>query len=178
MNFVQVKDKRFKLYLSEKEIQSRIDLLAEEINAAYFGKKPLLLPILNGAFLFAADLIRRLTVEPELQFLAISSYEGGMESSGKVRSLIGLDRNIQDRHILFIEDIVDTGHTCDYLHESFAKKGAASIKMASLLYKPESFVGTHKPDFVGFEIPADFVIGYGLDYDQAGRELPAIYTLA
>ena len=177
METVQVKDKQFRKFLSQQQLQERITALATQLNRDYTGKRPLLLPILNGAFLFAADLIRQLRVEPELQFIRVASYHDQMESSGEVELLLGLDIDLKDRHILLLDDIVDTGRTYDFLYKYLIQKNPASVDMACLLFKPEKFAGKRRPGYIGFSIPPAFVVGFGLDYAQGGRELPAIYQL-
>lgn len=177
MKTVRVRDKDFQLFLTPEQIQSRIDELAAQLNQEYAGKRPILLPVLNGAFLFAADLIRRLDVQPELQFVRVSSYGAAMKSSGTVEMLVGLDIDISDRHVLVVEDIVDTGLTYDYLKQYLHHKQAASVEIVSLLFKSANFKGQNLPRYVGYEIPPAFVVGYGLDYAQSGRELAGIYTV-
>jgi hypoxanthine phosphoribosyltransferase len=176
---IQVHDKIFSPYLSETQIKTRIVELGAQLNDFYSNKNPLLLPILNGSFIFAADLVRELTISPDIQFVKISSYGNEMESTKKINSIFGLDNlQIEGQHILIIEDIVDSGFTVDFLMEYLSKKSPASLKVCALLYKPDSFKGKHTPDFIGFTIPSDFVVGYGLDYAQKGRELSSIYVLA
>lgn len=177
MEEVIIKDKTFTLYIDENRLQSRISEVAAEINRDYQEKSPLLVPVLSGAFLFTADLVRHLTIRPELQFIRVSTYGNNMESSGKATIPIGLETELTDRHVLIVEDIVDSGFTCDLLMAEFLRKGAASVKIATLLFKPESHTGKYKPDYAGFEIPPEFVIGYGLDYAQLARELRGIYRL-
>ncbi|RMG20778.1 MAG: hypoxanthine phosphoribosyltransferase [Bacteroidetes bacterium] len=178
MKEIVIKDKRFNLYISPKQIRQRLDDLSHELNKAYHSKNPVLLIVLNGAFIFAADLIRALEVDPQTQFIRISSYEDEMQSSGKVRQVFGQDMPLTGRHVLIVEDIVDTGHTARYLRELLQEQHPASVAMVSLLFKPEAFEGGTPPEYVGFEIPPDFVVGYGLDYAQLGRELQGIYRLA
>lgn len=177
MKTVRVRDKDFRLFLTPQQIEGRVQELADTLNQEYAGKRPILLPILNGAFLFAADLIRRLKVQPELQFIRVSSYGQSMQSSGKVELLVGLDIDIEGRHILIVEDIVDTGLTYDYVKDYLLKKNAASVEIVSLLFKEANFKGQNRPSFVGYTIPPAFVVGYGLDYAQSGRELDGIYTV-
>lgn len=178
MNSVFIRGKKFELYLSPEQIQARIKELANEINVSYEGKGLLLLPVLNGAFIFAADLLRYLSVKPEIQFLRISSYGDNMESSGTAQFLLGLQTDVNDRHILLVEDIVDTGYTSDFLRKHFMQYQAKSVSMVSLLFKPESLVPElSPPEFVGFEVPNKFLVGYGLDYAQEGRELAGLYSL-
>lgn len=173
---IQVIDKKFEPYISEKEIQERIKAIAEEINQDYKGKKPLLVSVLNGAFMFSADLMRYLTIEPEITFIRVSSYEE-LQTTGKVKEVLGLKENIFNREILLIEDIVDTGNTLAHLYEQFATLGPRSMKVVTLLHKPEAQVNANKPDYIGFSIPPKFVLGYGLDYNGLGRELRDIYQL-
>lgn len=174
---VVVQDKIFQEFISADTIQTRLEVLAQELNEFYKGLNPILLPVLNGSFIFAADLVRKLDMDPELQFIKVQSYHGEIQHSGSSKVMIGVDMDLKDRHILLIEDIVDTGRTNDFLREYLGKSQPASIRMATLLFKPSCFVGKHHPEYVGFEIPEDFVIGYGLDYAQKGRELDAIYHL-
>lgn len=178
MKEITVGDKRFRLYLSSAQIQAEIERLAAEINRDYAGKRPLMVPILNGAFLFAADLLRSLKVSPEVQFMRVSTYGDSMHSSRSARVLLDLDTDVVDRHILLVEDIVDSGYTSGYLQALLQTRRPASVRLVSLLFKPESLEAGPPPDYVGFKIPPDFVVGYGLDYAQMGRELPEIYSLA
>ena len=176
---IKIHDKTFVPYLSETEIQDNISRLATQINADYTGKNTLFLPILNGAFMFAADLLRKLTFAPEIQFVKISTYNNSMKSSQNVKNVFGLEGlDLKGKHILITEDIVDTGFTVDFLVDFLQKYEPASIKIVALLYKPASFVGKTLPDYVAFEIPPAFVVGYGLDYAQKGRELKEIYVLS
>ena len=176
---IQVHDKIFSPYLSQTQIHTRVAELGAQLNATYQNQNLLLLPILNGSFVFAADLVRKLQISPDIQFVKISSYGNEMESNQKINSVFGLDNlQIEGNHILIIEDIVDSGFTVDFLMEYLGKQKPASLKICTLLYKPDSFKGKNKPDFVGFSIPSDFVVGYGLDYAQKGRELDSIYVLA
>lgn len=176
---IKIHDKIFVPYLSEAEIQHNITRLATQINADYAGKETLFLPILNGAFIFAADLVRKLDFAPEIQFVKISTYNNSMESSQSVKNVFGLENlNLTGKHILITEDIVDTGFTVDFLIDFLQKYEPASIKVIALLYKPDSFKGKTPPHYAAFEIPSAFVVGYGLDYAQRGRELKEIYVLA
>ena len=177
METVQVRDKVFRRFLTPAQLQQRVEAIAAQLNQDYACKRPVLLPVLNGAFLFAADLIRELTVSPELQFVRVSSYRQTMQSSGKVEMLVGLEIDITDRHVIVVEDIVDTGLTFDYLYDYLHAKGPASIEIVTLLFKPQNFQGKHRPRYIGYEIPPAFVVGYGLDYAQSGRELSGIYRV-
>ena len=177
MQQVQLHDKTFSLYISEDQIQARLKALAEELNDEYAGKRLLLVVVLKGAFMVAADLARYLSMQPEISFVRVSSYEDKMASSGKVRSMMGLDEDLTDRHVLIIEDIVDTGYTTTYLLGEFGKQQPASLRLFSLLFKPENLQLGKAPDYSAFVIASDFVVGYGLDYAQLGRELRGIYCL-
>ena len=174
---ITLHDKTFDTYLSEKEIQEKIKQIASQLNKDYQGKKPLFIAILNGSFMFAADLFKYITIDAEICFIKLASYKG-MKSSGNVITAIGLDQDIYDRDVVILEDIVDTGKT---LHEFLPKldhQQPKSLKIASLLHKPEATQFPLKIDYIGFTIPNKFVVGYGLDYDGLGRNLKEIYQLA
>lgn len=176
MEKVVLNGKSFDLYLSERQIQARVDALAAELNADYAGLSPLLLPILNGAFIFAADLIRALNVQPGVQFVSISTYGNDTVSSRTVQSAYGLNHlRVRGRHVLIVEDIVDTGFTVEYLRHYLNEQEAASVRVCCLLHKPDALQFGESPEYAGFEIPNEFVVGYGLDYAQQGRELRHIY---
>ncbi len=177
MREVIIRNKRFKLIISEMQLNHRIQALAHQINQDYQDKSPLVIGVLNGAVIFTADLIRNLTVGPELAFFKVSSYGDNMFSSGVEDLELGKNIALKDRHIILVEDIIDSGETSQFLRKYVAQKEAASIKMASLLFKPDSFLCGKKPEYIGFEIPSTFVIGYGLDFAQEGRELRGIYQL-
>ncbi len=166
----------FEPYISRRRIKARVRELAREITLQCKGRKPLLLCVLNGAFPFAGDLFREIDTDAEIGFVRLKSYQG-TGTTGKVRQLMGLDLDITGRLVVIIEDIVDTGHTIAALMEDLAAAGAAEVKVATLLFKPESLQCPVSPDYVGFEIPAKFVIGYGLDIDGLARNLPDIYVL-
>jgi hypoxanthine phosphoribosyltransferase len=173
---VQIHELSFAPYIDQAQIQTRIIALAKEIDAQFTGKDPLFLAVLNGAFLFAADLIRQVNCQPEISFVKVSSYQG-TQSSGRVDELIGLQTSLKDRHVIVLEDILDTGVTMDKIFTLLDSEQPASISICALLMKPEAYKGKHKPDFIGFEIPDAFVVGYGLDYKELGRELKSIYQL-
>ncbi|MEM7655400.1 MAG: hypoxanthine phosphoribosyltransferase [Bacteroidota bacterium] len=175
MDRVQLLDKTFHLFLSEVQIQKAIQRLAKELTAAYEGRPMLLLGILNGSFLVTADLMRHLPTETEVTFIRLSSYGNEMESSGKTHEVLGLNFSLEGRHVIVVEDIVDTGHTIAFLDEHLRQQQPASLEVCSLLYKPDNLVAGHPPHYTGFEIPPEFVVGYGLDYAQHGRGLRAIY---
>ncbi|HET8859862.1 hypoxanthine phosphoribosyltransferase [Marivirga sp.] len=173
---IKIIDKEFVPYLSEEEIKDRVKEMAAEISAAYEGKKPLLVSVLNGSFIFTADLIRTIDTPIEVTFIRVASYEA-LQTTGKVKEILGLKENVFDRDILILEDIVDTGTTLEHLLDAFKDLGTKSIKVATLLHKPDAQEKAEKPDFIGFKIPDKFVVGYGLDYEGMGRELKEIYQL-
>ncbi len=173
---IRIKDKDFEISIRRDEIEERISAIAERMNKDYEDKCPLLVAILNGAFVFAADLVRHLTFEHEIQFAKFSSYEG-MSTTGKVKELIGLNIDIEDRDVIIVEDIVDTGVTMSTLIPKFREKGARSIEIAALLVKPEKLTVDLDIKYCAMEIPNDFIVGYGLDYDGLGRNYPDIYTV-
>lgn len=173
---LRIHDKTFEIYLRNEEIQEKIDAMATVLNTEYAGKDVVFIAVLNGAFMFASDLMKRITLPCEITFVKVSSYQG-MNSTGRVDEVIGLTSSIKDRHIVLIEDIVDTGITMNKLFTLLSVEHPASIKIATLLYKPEAFQGKHTPDFVGFSIPNFFVVGYGLDYNEHGRNTEHIYQL-
>ena len=166
-----------KVLLAETEIQRRVRQMAGQISADYAGKEPLLVGILKGAFIFLADLVRRLTIPVRLDFMAVSSYGGASESSGAVRILKDLDQSIEGVHVLLVEDIVDTGLTLNYLLENLRARGPATLKVCTLLDKPGRRMVKITPDYNGFSIPDEFVVGYGLDYNGSYRYLPDIMIL-
>jgi len=176
MSLVKVHDKSFDIYLSSETIQQRVKELADQINTDYAGKRPLFIAILNGSFMFAADLFKNLTIEAEICFIKLASYKG-MKSSGNVVTSIGLEDDLFGKEVIIVEDIVDTGKT---LHNFLPKLGhqqPKSLRIATLLHKSEATVFPLHPDYVGFVIPDKFVVGYGLDYDGLGRNLKEIYQL-
>lgn len=169
-------DRTFKLYLPESDILNDIKTVARKLNEDYAGKNPIFVAILNGSFMFAADLLKEVTVPCEISFVKVSSYQN-TESTGNVRELVGLKEDIAGRHVVVLEDIVDTGNTVVALFEMLKAKAPASLEIATLLQKPDCL--QHKIDakYVGRNIPNDFVIGYGLDYNGQGRNLRNIYVV-
>lgn len=176
MAVIKVHDKSFETYLSEETIQERVRAIAGEINVAYAGKRPFFIAILNGSFMFAADLFRHLTIEADICFIKLASYKG-MQSSGKVITTIGLDDDLFGKDVIIVEDIVDTGKTLFNFLPRLEHQQPASMKIATLLHKPEATEFALELDYVGFSIPNKFVVGYGLDYDGLGRNLKEIYQL-
>ena len=174
---VTIDDKRFELFISSATIAQKISETGKLIAEEYRGKDPVFLCVLNGAYVFAADLLRQVDVPGEVCFIKLSSYDG-MRSTGEVQTLIGLNVDLQDRHVVVIEDIIDTGKTIHELLPLIAEKAPATVKLASLLSKPEARTHEVNIDYNCFEIPDKFVIGYGLDCNGLGRNLPDIYSLA
>lgn len=174
---IKVHDKDFKLYISEAQLRGKINELGQKIAADFEGQRPVFIGILNGAFIFMSDLVRATTIDCELTFIKVQSYDG-LTSSGKVLDVIGLNIDIKDKPIIIVEDIVDTGRTMNYLIEELQTYAPSEIKVATLLYKPNALQYDVPLDYVGFEIPNKFVVGYGLDYDEAGRHYRDIYQLA
>jgi hypoxanthine phosphoribosyltransferase len=174
---VRIQDKLFVPYINEEKISGRISELGAQINRDYASTNPLMIVVLNGAFMFAADLVRQMTVRPEIQFVRISTYGDSMSSSKNAQTFLQLDVDMEGRDIILVEDIIETGYTARFLIESIGIQNPNSIRMVSLLFKPSEVEDGYKPDYVGFEIPPAFVIGYGLDYAQQGRELKGLYQL-
>lgn len=173
---MKINEKEFEIYLSRQQISARIEELAADISSDYAGNDIVALAVLNGAFVFASDLIRQLQVSVEVTFVKLKSYSG-LSSTGQVRTLIGLMHDLKDKHVLIVEDIIDTGKTMQELLKMVGEEGAASVKICTLLVKQDVFGHQYPLDYVGFGIPDRFVVGYGLDYDEKGRQLPDIYKL-
>ncbi len=173
---LKVHDKEFIPYISATEIEMQVARVAEEINKDYEGKKPLFIAILNGAFIFASDLFKKINVQAEICFIKLASYKG-VKSTGKVITAIGLDAEIYNRDVIIIEDIVDTGKTLSQFLPQLHHQHPASLKIAALLHKPSATIHSINIDYLGFTIPDKFVIGYGLDYDGLGRNIKEIYQL-
>ena len=166
------------ILITEDELQARVAELAKELEAVYSPEdRPLLVCVLKGAFVFLADLVRHLEMKHEVDFMEVASYGAAGESSGVVRILLDLERNIQGCHVLIVEDIVDSGRTLAYITRNLRTRGPASVRICALLSKPARRECEVDVDFVGFEIPDEFVVGYGLDYAQAYRNLPFIGVL-
>jgi hypoxanthine phosphoribosyltransferase len=176
MKTVQVKDRQFSLYISENKIKKQVKKIAGQINTDLSGKNPLLLVILNGAFVFAADLLRDVTIPCEVSFIRLASYEG-TSSTGEVKQLIGLNEDIEGRTVVIVEDIIDSGLTMQELLLILAKKNPKEIRIASLFVKPNNLKVDLNIHYRCFDIENDFIVGYGLDYDQQGRNLPDIYKV-
>ena len=176
MNEITVLDREFSVYITEDEIQSRITALAEKINEDLKGKDVLFFGVLNGVFLFAADIFRQITLDCQVSFIKLASYDG-TTSTGKIKELIGWNEDITGKTVVVLEDIVDTGATLERVIGELKLRKAAEVKICTLLFKPEAYTKDIPIDYIGFEIPNNFVVGYGLDYDGYGRNLRAIYKL-
>jgi hypoxanthine phosphoribosyltransferase len=176
MTTLQIHDKLFKPYISEEAIREKVEELAAALDRDYKDKNPIFIAILNGAFIFAADLFKSLTIDAEISFIKLASYKG-MKSSGQVITAIGLDIEIFDRHVVILEDIVDTGKTLNEFLPQLWHQQPASLKIVALLHKPDAALYPLKVDYTGFEIPDKFVVGYGLDYNGRGRNTASIYQL-
>ena len=176
MATIDIKDKTFETSITEEEIQQRVKAVAEKMNNDLKGKNPLLLGVLNGSFIFAADLMRMLTIDCEISFVKMSSYEG-TSSTGNVKKLVGLKENIEGRTIVIVEDIVDTGLTMEQMIKYLKEFKPAEIHICTLLLKPENLKRKLDIEYVAMEIPNDFIVGYGLDYDGLGRNLRDIYVV-
>jgi hypoxanthine phosphoribosyltransferase len=177
MPSIKVHDKEFEIYLSEHDIQEKIKELAKQLENDYKDKNPLFIAILNGSFMFASDIFKNLNIDAEICFIKLASYKG-MKSTGNVITAIGLDKDLYNRHVIIIEDIVDTGKTLYNFLPKLQHQQTASLKIVTLLHKPEATTFPLTIDYIGFSIPNKFVVGYGLDYDGLGRNLKEIYQLA
>ncbi|RYG36624.1 MAG: hypoxanthine phosphoribosyltransferase [Chitinophagaceae bacterium] len=175
MQNIQIEDKNFELLLEEEAICKRIRLIGIQINVDYEEKCPVFIGVLNGSFIFMSDLLKEVDISCEIGFVRVSSYDGD-KSTGKVREILGMPESLKDRDIIVVEDIVDTGLTLEYLLKKLEKEKPRSVKICTLLYKPAAIkADIEELEYVGFEIPNDFVVGYGLDYNGLGRNLRAIY---
>ncbi len=176
MSIVKIKDKTFKTSITEAEIKKRVKALAQQISKDMDGKVPLFLGVLNGAFIFAADLIREMTIPCEISFVKLASYEGTF-SSGKIKEVLGINEDLTGRTVVIVEDIVESGKTMKNMIETLGTRNPASVHICTLFFKPDKLQEELKLDYVAFRIPDDFIVGYGLDYDHQGRELKDIYTI-
>jgi hypoxanthine phosphoribosyltransferase len=176
MKTVQILDKKFTVSIPANEIQNKIAQMAEQINKELKDQDVVFVVILNGAFMFASDLYKLVNINSRISFLKLASYQG-TSSSGQVKQLIGLNESLKGKTVVVVEDIVDTGHTLDSILKQLGGFEPTDIKIASLLFKPDSFQYDYKIDYLGFSIPNDFIVGYGLDYDGFGRNLDSIYTI-
>jgi hypoxanthine phosphoribosyltransferase len=176
MPVIEVNDKKFEPYISSAQIHERIVSLAKEINFDYQGKRPIFIAILNGSFMFASDLFKEINIDAEICFIKLASYKG-TRSTGNVITSIGLDEPLQNRHVVIIEDIVDTGNTLHKFLPQLYNQQPASLKIAALLHKPEALQFPIVIDYLGFSVPNKFLLGFGLDFDGLGRNIAEIYKL-
>jgi hypoxanthine phosphoribosyltransferase len=177
MKRITIKDKTFETSMPEAEIKNRVKELAQQMSRDLEGKNPLLLAVLNGAFIFAADLMREMTIPCEISFVKLASYQG-TTSTGTIHEVIGINENLSGRTVVIVEDIVESGLTIKRMMEQLGTRNPASVQVCTLFFKPERLKEDLKLDYVAFEIPNDFILGYGLDYDQQGRGLRDLYVLA
>jgi len=174
---VKIHDKVFEPYIDQKSIEEAIRELAQQINQKYRGKEPVFIGVLNGSFLFAAELLKQIEINCEISFVKVASYQG-TKSSGQVRQLLGMDQEVKEKDVIILEDIVDTGNTIESVSEIISGMGANSVAVATLLFKPDIYSKDLPIDFVALEIKPDFVLGYGLDYNGFGRNLNQLYVLS
>lgn len=174
---MKIRDKEFKRYISHEDIIDKVTALGLLIREDYKHLNPLFLAVLNGSFMFASDLMKAVDMPCEISFIKFFSYSA-TESTGKVEELIGVRENVKGRHVIIIEDIVDSGHTISHIETLLKQREAASIAVATLLFKPEALVEKVALKYVGFSIPKTFIVGYGLDYDGYGRNYKDLYQLA
>ncbi|MCQ2068917.1 MAG: hypoxanthine phosphoribosyltransferase [Bacteroidaceae bacterium] len=176
MGTIQVKDREFEVFLKEEDIQKEIKRVASEINRDYKDKEPLFLCILNGSFMFAADLLKDVNVPCNVSFVKVASYQG-TDTTGKVKELMGLQENVEGRHVIIVEDIVETGYTMRDVLDSLAEKNAASVNVCALLCKPDKLKVDINLKYLAMNILNGFIVGYGLDYDGFGRNSRDIYKI-
>ena len=173
---ITVRDRHFRIFIPDEQIAQRVNAVAATISKDLEGERPLFLAVLNGSFVFAADLLRGMTVPCEISFVKLASYQGTM-STGNVKEVLGINEDLSGRHVIIVEDIVETGTTMKRMIESLGTRNPASVEICTLLFKPERLKEELDIRYVAFEIPNDFIIGYGLDYDQQARGLRDIYVL-
>lgn len=176
MDKIQVKDRMFKMYMPESEIQACVKGVAEQISHDFKNKKPILCPVLTGSYLFVADLTRYIEFDAEVSFVRYSSYKG-MSSTGNVKKILGFPEKCKGRDVIIVEDIVDSGISMEYMIEELKKLEPASISICAFFFKPGNFQKDFKVDYVGKSIPNDFIVGYGLDYDGVGRTYRDVYVV-
>ncbi|AWM34928.1 hypoxanthine phosphoribosyltransferase [Hymenobacter nivis] len=174
---ITLHDKAFRPYLSAAELAAAVEALAGRLSADYAGRRPLFVVVLTGGFMFASDLLKRFSGDCEIVFIRVASYEG-TSSTGQVQEILGLREDVQGRDLILVEDIVDTGTTLHHLLPTLLAKNPASMEIAALFFKPASLRHELTLNYVALEIPNDFVVGYGLDYDGLGRNLPEVYVAA
>ena len=176
MDKIKLLDRRFKMMIPAEEIDKAVARVAEQLDQRYAGKTPVFLGVLSGSFLFLSDLVRKINFDSRLAFVKISSYEG-TQSTGNVKQQFGIDFDIEGKDIIIVEDIVETGHSMNYLLDYLKQRNPASISICTLFFKPEKFLYEYNIDYVAMPIGNEFIVGYGLDYNQIGRNLKDIYVL-
>jgi len=176
MKEIHLKDKSFRINIDGADILKEVKRVANEINQDLKGRNPLFLVVLNGAFMFASDLMKNIEIDCEISFVKLASYQG-TQSTEKVKELIGLNEDLEGRTVVVVEDIVDTGITMEGIIKDLRTKGVADVRIATLLFKPEAFQKDYKVDYIGMDIPNEFIVGYGLDYDGLGRNYQDIYKI-
>lgn len=176
MRTVKIKDKEFELFLMQENIEKAIDKVAEKLNKDLADKDPLFICVLNGSFMYASELMKRVSIPSEVSFVKMSSYKG-ISSTGKIKEIYGLEEDVKGRTIVIVEDIVDTGYTMSLMLDQLNCEAPKEILVTTLLLKPDALKHDVKIDYVALEIPNDFIVGYGLDYDGYGRNLPDIYKI-
>ena len=176
MGQITVKDKTFEVSINETTIKQRVREVAQQMSRDLEGKNPLFLAVLNGAFIFAADLMREMIIPCEISFVKLASYQG-TTSTGSIKEVIGINEDLSGRTVVIVEDIVESGLTIKRMMEQLGTRNPASVQVCTLFFKPEKLKEDLKLDYVAFSIPNDFILGYGLDYDQQGRQLKDVYSL-
>ena len=176
MEKIKLLDRRFKTMIPAEEIDKAVQRVADQLNERYAGKTPIFVGVLSGAFLFLSDLVRKTTFDCRLAFVKISSYEG-TQSTGSIKQHLGIDFDIEGKDIIIVEDIVETGHSMNYLLDYLKERNPASVSICTLFFKPEKFLYEYNIDYVAMPIGNEFIVGYGLDYNQIGRNLKDIYVL-
>ncbi len=176
MKKIKVSDREFKLYIDETRIEKAVSELAEKLNEDLKMKDILFVSVLNGSFMFASDLLKKILLPSPISFVKLSSYEG-TQSTGSIKNLIGLNENLEGKTVVLLEDIIDTGNTLSELFKLFNNQGVKEIIVVTLLFKPAAYNKSIPIDYVGIEIPNEFIVGYGLDYNGLGRNLPDIYQI-
>lgn len=174
---VDCNGEQFKVFITKEQIEARLALLGEELDRDFEDKKPIFIGVLNGAFIFLADIMRYVSIPCEVDFMKLSSYGDAKVSSGEVTQLKEIDAKLKGRHVILVEDIIDTGLSMKYMLEQMKENNPASVSVITLLHKKDATLHDVQIDYVGFEIPTKFVLGYGLDYAQEGRNLAQIYVL-
>ncbi|MDN3668554.1 hypoxanthine phosphoribosyltransferase [Echinicola jeungdonensis] len=173
---ITLKDKQFVSFIPEEDLKKRVAELGDQLTTDYKGKTPLVIGVLNGSFMFLSDLLKKIDLEVEVSFVKISSYES-MSSTGKINGLIGLNEELEGREVLIVEDIVDTGRSIEHMLKAVKEKKPKNVAVVSLLFKPKALRAPVDVEYIGFEIPNKFVVGYGMDYEGVGRNIKEIYQL-